>query len=245
MKKIAIFVEGLTEQIFLTEFIKQIFGTRNITFNLFKYSGKAGSRSIQIIEKNSANEQDKIGMYIYDSAGDESVKSDIKNNLHFLQKSGFSKVLGIRDVYPNTYTDINKIRRLMMYGMPTSLVPLSIHLSIMEIESWFLAEENHYRNINTSFTMEEINNVLGIDITSQSTETIENPATMLDEIYKVKGMRYEKNRNKKIVKDKAKIERTVNALDFENLYFNVRQRNGSLNEFLIELDSSLFSWKET
>lgn len=208
---------------------------------MFKYSGKAGSRSIQIIEKNSVNEQDKIGMYIYDSAGDESVKSDIKNNLHSLQRSGFSKVLGIRDVYPNAYSDINKLKKLMMYGMPTSVVPLSIHLSVMEIESWFLAEENHYRNLNTNFSLNEINSVLGIDIISQSTEVIENPAKMLDELYKLHGMRYEKNKNKKIVKDKAKIERTVNALDFENMYINVRQRNTSLNEFLCELDSSLFS----
>ena len=59
-------------------------------------------------------------------------------------------------------------------------------------------------------------------------ETVPHPSAALKRIYMMGGTTYDKSREK--------VERTVDALDYENLYVNVRDRNGSLNELFACLD---------
>ena len=87
MKKIAIFVEGQTEQLFTQELIKQIFGKENVTIEIMKFSGKQGMRNIAQLSISINN----TAMYffkIYDCSGggnNYTVKSDIREQLSLLK----------------------------------------------------------------------------------------------------------------------------------------------------------------
>jgi hypothetical protein len=232
MKKIALFVEGQTEQIFAAELVKHIFGRREISVEKIQFSGKMGARKITIIHTTKSKFETSYYFRIYDCHGGgeiSTVKSDIIEQLESLKREGFSGIIGIRDVYP--LTDIEKLKKMLNFGIPKSNIPVHIVLAIQEVESWFLAEDKHYERITPELNVGIANSICKIDIQKESTETIAHPAETLNEIYKVAGRAYRKR--------KIHIERTVEALDYNNLYLNVRARNKSLDELFWCLEGEL------
>jgi hypothetical protein len=225
MKKVALFVEGQTEQIFAQKLIEQLISPLKITTDSFKLTGGAkNSRMAKILTTQSVTQQTDYYFAIYDCGNDSKVKDDIIENLQSMKQNGFSMIIGIRDVYPNN-AKIDDLRRYLNYGIPTG-IPTHIVLAVNEVEAWFMAEENHYPKIDTRLTIEKVNSIAGIDIRIDSTEIVIHPTEKLQLIY-----RYSKS--------KSNILRVVNALDYANLYVNVRQRNNSLDELLAHLDSLL------
>jgi len=232
MKKIAMFVEGQTEQIFATELIKWIFYKRKIAIESLQFTGKIGSRKMAIIKSSKTihnSEETAYYFRIYDCHGggeSSTVKSDIIEQLACLSREGFSGIIGIRDVYPTT--DIGLLRKMLGYGIPQTTIPIKIVLAVQEIEAWFIAENKHYERICPMLTVKVANAIAGIDVCKESTEVLPHPAETLNNIYHKAGYAYRKRR--------CQIERTVEALDYENLCFHVRARNNSLNELLICLE---------
>jgi len=164
---------------------------------------------------------------IYDCCGDDRVQSDISERLDSLREESFSIVIGIRDVYPET--DIAMLRHYLYYGISLNPdVSVNVILAVNEIEAWFLAEETHYQKISDRISLDIANKIAGIDVSRDSTESIEHPSDTLKQIYMKGGTTYDKS--------KEKVQRTVGNLDYENLYINVRNRNNSLNELLTCLD---------
>jgi len=241
MKKIAVFVEGQTEQIFATELIKWIFYRRKIAIESLQFTGKIGSRKMAIIKSSKAMHKAEETAYyfrIYDCHGggeNSTVKSDIIEQIASLGKEGFSGIIGIRDVYPAR--NIELLRKMLRYGIPQTAIPIKIVLAVQEIEAWFIAENKHYERICPMITVKVANTVAGIDVCKESTETLPHPAETLNNIYHRAGYAYRKR--------KCQIERTVEALDYENLYFNVRGRNNSLNELLVCLEDIIVEQLES
>jgi len=228
MKKIALFVEGQTDQIFTEKLIREIIGKHGFSITSYKFWG--GNNSIRkplLLTTQNASADTEYYFVIYDCGGDGKVQSDIRERLDSLQEESFSLVIGIRDVYPET--DIVKLRQYLYFDIyPKTDVPVKIILAVNEIEAWFLAEETHYPKISKRISFETANEVAAIDICKDNTENIPHPSDILKQIY-IKGKTtYDKS--------KEKAQRTVSVLDYENLYMNVRNRNNSLNELLICLD---------
>jgi len=231
MKKIAMFVEGQTEQIFATELIKWIFDRRKIAIESLQFTGKIGSRKMTIIKSLKAMHNEETSYYfrIYDCHGggeNSTVKSDVIEQLASLGREGFSCIIGIRDVYPAK--DIELLRKMLGFGIPQTAIPIKIVLAVQEIEAWFIAENRHYEKICPMLNVKVANAVAGIDVGKESTEVLPHPAETLNNIYHRAGYAYRKRR--------GQIERTVEALDYGNLYSNVRSRNNSLNELLVCLE---------
>ena len=228
MKKIALFVEGQTEQIFSEKLIYEIMGGHGFFIENYKYQG--GKNSIRKpILLTAYNTKDKIEYYfvIYDCGGDDKVQSDIRERLDSLQEESFSLVIGIRDVYPET--DIAKLKAYLYFGFPSEPeILIKIVLADKEIEAWFLAEETHYPKISNKISFITANEITGIDVSKDNTESIPHPSESLKQIYIRGGTTYDKS--------KEKVELTVDVLNYENLYINVRNRNNSLNELLTCLD---------
>lgn len=230
MKKVAVFVEGQTEQVFADELVRNIFGHSKVDVEELQFSGREGSRRIRTIRSVNIISSTDYLFRIYDCHGggeNSTVKSDIIEQFDQLKKESFSHIIGIRDVYP--LSDIKRLQTLMLKGLPSTLVlPVNIILAVHEIESWFLAEENHYPLIDESLTISRVNAIVGFDIAASSTETIDHPSLTLKKIYQSVGKDYKKK--------KWEVERTVYVLDYNNLYIAVRNRNNSLNELLTCLD---------
>jgi hypothetical protein len=231
MKKIAIFVEGQTEQIFVLELIKTIFSEKSIAIEINQFSGKIGLR--KIINIRTADIDDNTAFYfrIFDCHGGgdiSTVKSDILEQLNELEAQTFYQIIGIRDVYP--LPDPVKLRRNLNNDLHGK-IPISIVLAVQEIEAWFLAEENHYQQISSKLSIDTVNSIAGIDVSKDSTESISQPSETLKRIYNSVNIGYQKT--------KKQVQRTVSALDFINLYINVKKRNKSFNEFVSCLDGIL------
>lgn len=229
MKKVAIFVEGQTEQYFVQELLKQIIGQRGLVISTAKL---AGGKKIprQIVEMHIASPDLQTQYYfmIYDCGNDERVKTDIIDHISSLITASYSHVIGIRDVYPNN-SQIGLLRKFLYLGIPATPLSIKIVLAVNEIESWFLAEENHYSAISSQLNISLANQEAGIDITKQSTEVIIHPADTLNKIYQHAGLAYHKT--------KKQIQRTVNNMDYANVYIGVRARNCSLDELLSFIES--------
>jgi hypothetical protein len=230
MKKVAVFVEGQTEQVFASELVKQIFGHIKVAVEELQLSGKEGSRCIRTIRSVNTESSTDYFFRIYDCHGgdiESTVKSEIREQFPMLINESFSFIIGIRDVYP--LTDLNMLKFMMNLELPNNEgLPIRIFLAVREIEAWFLAEEKHYPIIDESLTTSHVNKIVGFDITTTSTETINHPSLTLKTVYQSVGKDYKKK--------KWEAKRTVDALDYENLYINVRNRNDSLDELLTCLD---------
>jgi hypothetical protein len=222
MKKIALFVEGQTEQIFAKKLIEQIFGFNKVTMTTYQLRGGARStrRELILLKTQSVTQQTDYYFAIYDCGNDSKVKDDIIENLQSMKQSGYSLILGIRDVYPR---EITSLRKYLHFGIPAG-IPTHIVLAVNEVEAWFLAEEHHYSEIDIRLTLTKVNAIAGIDVSKESTEIIAHPTEKLQLIYGY-------------TKSKQNVIHIVNALDYANLYINVRQRNNSLAELLTYLDS--------
>ena len=230
MKKIAFFVEGQTEQIFIDQLIRNTFSYNKIDIEELQFFGKEDNRRIRTIRSVSSDTSSEYFIRVYDCHGgneNSTVKSDIREQFMKLLGESFTFIIGLRDVYPLSDTD--KLKSMMIINLPDdSKLPIKIFFAVREIEAWFIAEEKHYALIDDLLTISYVNQIVGFDITTLSTETIHHPSLTLKTIYQSVGKDY----NKK----KWEIERTVHCLDYENLYIAVRDRNNSLNELLDCLD---------
>lgn len=230
IRKIAFFVEGYTEQAFLKSLLIEIFGTKNIGIEISKAKGGQKSAVSYItLETPLITDETKYYILIFNCGGDGAIKSYIMDRRSSLINSGFEKIIGFRDVYPDfKRTEIQKLLYGLNYKTPQKDIVIKFILSIMELEGWFLAEENHYSVIDKSLNVASITCSFGFDPSSYDTELIDTPADQLKIIYQSVGKTYKK--------EEKIIDRTIDALDYGNLYFNVNNRIPSFKTLIDEID---------
>ncbi len=109
MKKIAIFVEGQTEKIFVREFLLRLFQWNSNAislecFNLFRDDDLESSEYPfpDIIHENS-----DFYFQILNIGNDKSVLTRMKNREKYYWNLGFNKVIGLRDMYSKDYRKIS------------------------------------------------------------------------------------------------------------------------------------------
>lgn len=232
MKKLAIFVEGQTEQLFVTELLKQIAGEKDIEIEVQQAGvSKTGGRIFKIIRAASSTTDKKYFVLIKDCRGEHSVKSDIIDTVESLTRQSYCQIIGIRDVYPVPPADMPSLVKHLRYGVPTRYIPINIMLAVMEIEAWFLAEFNHYEKIHVNLTIEKIINGVGFDPSTDDMEQRPHPAEDLHNIYQLVKLAYTKRQQNTL--------RTVNALDYEHLYCTVRNNVKKLGQLLDHFDNFL------
>jgi hypothetical protein len=231
MKKVAFFVEGISEQIFVEKLLVEIFGRHKISIETIKISGGKNSpiKKAKYPFNNSGNNSDYFAV-IYDCGGDSTVKSYILEERESLIKANYLKIIGLLDVYPRMREDILKFKRGLNYGTPTKDIEIAYVLSIMEIESWFLAEYSHFEKIDSLLTIPLIVSKLGFNPQNDNMELRDCPAIDLRSCYELVGKGYNKS--------KLDINRTVQALDFSVLYLVQKNKMASLNELITTIESA-------
>jgi hypothetical protein len=233
-KRLAIFVEGQTESLLIERLIKELAGNKGLTLEIQRAEGggKSGlTRSVRsVILRNLNSHESRYYVLIRSSENDERVVSDIREEAINLAKKGYKQIIGLRDVYPKKYADIERMKSAMNETLrqANTLLPCNVFLSVMEIEAWFLAEECHYQEIDQALTPNLIKCQTGIDVMGNM-ELIEHPSESLDQIYRIVGKSYKKRRNK--------IQNIVNKLNIENFFFCVPKRLPNLGKFIEELDT--------
>lgn len=231
MKKLAIFVEGQTEAVFIEKFIEEVAGRNNTLIEARRIlGGTSVPKSVINISAIKQPAGEKYFVMIYDCCGDTQVKTRIQEEHESLSKSGYSCIIGIRDVRPTFSSDeIPKLESGLKKYIKTSLIPVHFILSIMELEAWFLAEHTHFERIDASINSASILANFGFDPSADDMTARENPTLDLDACYGIAGKKY----------DKGGDQKTIEALDYSRMYIELGQSIPSINKLNRCLDEFL------
>lgn len=232
MRKVAFFVEGQTEADFVKRYLKEITNKRGLITVKEGRGGKNGPRVFsQTYQEGEAGKDYQIDIYV--STADNRVNSDIRDNLSSLGRSGFEMIIGLRDLRGQrndqteyTLADLPIVERTSQTIFAHSTPPVKPVIAVMEIETWFMAETNHYQAIDPALTAEVITSnvaTIGVNPYTDDLTQVAQPAETLDKIYQLAGKNYGKTA--------ALRQRTITALDYANMYINVPSRLTKFDEF--------------
>jgi len=216
MIKIAFFVEGKTERIFIEKFLDSFY--THPFFNMESYEVRGGRA--QVVTK-SHYEDDTVGysFLIFDVGGDGSLASAIyERSEKLIDANGFSHIFGIRDLFPSPLEQLNLVEASFqnIFNDNDILQSITLVIAIMEVEAWFLADYDFFLKVDPTLTTRNINKSLDINIEEDSIERYRHPAKMIDRIYQLAGKRYKKRES-----DSHSI---CSRLDFDDLYLNQNKR---------------------
>lgn len=230
MTKIAFFVEGQTERIFVESFLNSYY--THPYFNVESYELRGGNAKI-VTKSNYDDDTINYQFLIFDVGGDGRIASEILDRHdHLINKVGYNHIIGIRDLYPNSHENLDVIKQSLtsIFNNNEILQKLTLIIAVMEIEAWFLADYNFFAKVDKALTVETINDNLNISIEEDDIEGYNHPAKMIDSIYRIVNKRYKKRES-----DSYSI---CSHLDFDDLYLNTdtRDRIPSFDSFVKKLD---------
>lgn len=231
MKRLAVFVEGYTEVVFVQRLISEIAGANNVVIEHSKIrGGNKAARALSVVTAAKPVTQEKYYVLVVDCGGDALVRSRIQEEHPGLTAKGYSKIIGMRDVRPDFgYADVTRLETGLQKYIKTSLIPVEFVLTVMEIEAWFLAEFSHFTRIDPSITVDAIRVNLAFDPAKDDMALRATPTDDLDACYKIGGKEYAK----------ANAAITVNALDFEHIYFGLQDKIPYLKKLVGHIEDFL------
>lgn len=237
MKKIAFFVEGPTECYFVRKLLQKYTSKRSLIRTFEGSGGKKKARCFMLNYSDAQAGQDYL-IHIYISSTDNRVNSDVRENLDSLHSSGFAAVIALKDLrgdkapgVPKTLADLPAMEHADQIVLRHPHLPVDSVIAVMEIETWFLAETNHYQVIDAGLDRALIEANVGSFEANPYTDDltqVTQPAEMLSQIYHLKGKAYNKTESTR--------QRTIDALDFGNFYLNVSARLVKVQDFFNILD---------
>lgn len=237
MKRIAFFVEGQTEQIFVNKLLTEIAERNSIKIELFQLRGGTSVPKLKIpVPQNpsyTAPSTPSYEAWIFDCGSDEKVKSDILDNISNLSTSGFSEVIGIRDLFPIAISELT-ILETRLNAIPHSFplpIPYTIVVAVSEIEAWFLSECKHFQCIDSRLTNTFIKSKMKFDPCVDDMTLRQQPSKDLNNIYQLVGQTYNKRKNN--------VERTVECLDYTDIYVNLKSKITQLDRLISKIDNFL------
>jgi len=229
LKKIAIFVEGVTERELVIEILNKILQGRNLHIQLAEqFANKI------VLTGTGPDGDEEVFVLLVNCCGDEQVKTQIRDNFTSLVNAGYTEILGLRDVFPYTAAELQKVAEALSVGLPVAPFSPSLHLAVMEVESWFLDEVAHFERIHMDLTEAKLV-AHGYDLRTNMGETWPNPALTLHQIYSICGRAYLTQGRKTL----RRIRRTLRALDMDRLLNGAAARNTSLSNFLSSLKAAV------
>ena len=213
----AIFVEGLTERLFVERLVSEMAGQKHIRIRIENVKGGKNARRLSLVSDTEVETQ-KGFVLIRNSSGDHNVASDVRDNYQKLAHEGYKGIVGLRDLFPRPESDLPILlgldRRSLNFRLPTVPFKVSWIIAVMEIEAWFLAEHSHFSSISPQLTRQSILASLGIDVVTEDMEKRRHPSVDLDAIYNLAGTSYKK--------DLESIKKTVDMLDYLQIYESMK-----------------------
>lgn len=232
-KKIACFVEGQTEQMFVERLFQEIAGYKNISIETYKFQGGKSNRLSKKLHSSQVQNA-PFFVLLYDCGSDSHVVSDITKQQISLTNNGYEKIIGLRDLYPKVLAQKDEIEKgIRGYLKPFQKkgIPISVNLAVMEIEAWFLAEWHHFAKIDHRLIPDFILPKCGFELRNINVEQRPHPTEDLQRIYQLIGRNYDKSEETS--------QEIINSLDYEFLYLELINSVKQLKIFIDEIDSFL------
>jgi hypothetical protein len=231
MNKMAIFVEGYTEVLFVDKLIREIANKDAVQIEWRAISGGARHpRKSRVINAANPRTGQEHFVLIFNCGNDDLVKSRMVEEYGNLASAGYSKIVCIRDVYPKIkYAEIAKLEMGLPTCVKTKPIMVDFILSIMEVEAWFLAEHSHFARIDPTITIAAIIAGLNFDPENDDMQLRAAPCDDLRGCYALAGKTYEK----------ANAKETVDALDCAQVYAGLTDKFPYLKKLVEALDAFL------
>jgi hypothetical protein len=230
MRKLAIFVEGLTEQILVRQMLQSVLDRNRIAIQTVKITGGHNMRmSFTVMKAAHVDTRTDYYVLVYDCGGETNVKGYLMAQRHSLVASGYQMILGLRDVYPNfKREDLRKLNRGLNRQLPQDGARTHIHLAVMETEAWFLGEWRHLLKVSRRLSPEFIQKHLGFNPRTENMENRDRPSDDMKAVYQLAGHDYTKKRDR--------LNAVVSKIDFHFFTRDLALRMPSLGRFVSELE---------
>jgi len=230
MKKLAVFVEGLTEQILVRHLLQTVLDRNRIAIQTVKITGGHNVRmSFTVMRAAHVEKDTDYYVLVYDCGGETNVKSYMMAHRSKLVSSGYQMILGLRDVYPNfERREIGMLIKGLNYQLPQKGARTRIQLAIMETEAWFLGEYRHLKKVSRKLTPEYIEKHLGFNPKTGNMEDRDHPSEDMKAVYRLVGHDYTKKRDR--------LNAVVGKIDFNYFTHGLAKRMPSLGKFVRELE---------
>jgi hypothetical protein len=229
LKKIAIFAEGQTEQIFVREFLLRVLDPAKLSFECLELK----AHRFSVVPYKYANPHAEIHFMIIDVHGDEGVLSSVREReKDLIEKSGYERIIAMRDMYTEAYIkrspgriddsvteDFIRSHNAIIQNM-TYPSQIRLHFAIMEVEAWFLGMYNLFSKVDPILTVEYIREKLNIDLTiTDPQKEYYRPSQQVSMICELCGRSYSKRKD-----EVESICSNMESADFENARENGKCR---------------------
>ena len=230
MRKLAIFVEGLTEQILVRHLLQAVLDRNRIAIQTVKITGGHNVRmSFTVMRAAHVERRTDYYIMVYDCGGETNVKGYLMAHREKLVRSGYTAIMGLRDVYPNFQRDeVPKLLRGLNHRLPQKKAATHIYLAVMETEAWFLGEYRHLKKVSGKLTPDFIEKHLGFNPRTENMEDRDRPAADMKAAYQLAGHDYTKKRDR--------LNAVVSKLDFNHFTHRLAQKMPSLGTFVEGLE---------
>ena len=231
MRRLAIFVEGLTEQILVRKMLHAVLDRKRIAIQTVKITGGHNVRmSFTVMRAANVDRQTDYYVLIYDCGGETNVKSYMLARRDKLIKSGYHMILGLRDVYPNfEREEVPRLLKGLNHKLPQRKAATEIFLAVMETEAWFLGEYKHLKKVSRKLTPGYINKNFGFNPQTENMEDREHPSDDMKRIYQAAGHDYTKKRDR--------LNAVIGKLDFNYFTHDLADKMPSLGAFVEGLEA--------
>ena len=233
MNKMAIFVEGYTELVFVTKLIEEIAHRNTIQIDWRRISGGTNTRrTSRLINTVAANSDAKHYVLLFDCGGDDAVKTRMREEYDNLANAEYSNIVCIRDVFPKyERSDVPELEASLPKYVKTKPIVVDFVLSIMEIEAWFLQEHTHLQRIDPHITVEAIVAALGFNPEQDDMGLRAKPCGDLCRCYAIGGKVY----------SKGDAQITIDSLDFAAVYVGLVDKIPYLKKLCQIIESFLLA----
>ena len=202
MRRVAIFTEGLSELIFVRNFLMKVIDNAKLSFNCLTLSGE----NLLNTPYRYGSSKAKVHFLIINTQNDSRVVSAIKERGDSLFRNGFERIIGLRDLYCEAYDKrsagkINaEVSKEIMEGINAQIEAMSnpdaiaIYFSIMELEAWFLAMYNIFGKMHPKLKVSYIEKKLRFNLMFiDPQKEFYKPANIIIKIWSLCGMKYKKS----------------------------------------------------
>jgi hypothetical protein len=238
MKKIAIFVEGQAELIFVREYLLKRFDYQiSLLCQKLLYNERFDNVNYSIDNPDAC-----FHFTIIDVGGDTSVLKNILKHELLLWNSGFDRIVGLRDMFSLEYkkiikqppqikeeVNLNFIKTAKNIIQTHAKRPTQIyfHFAIMELEAWFLGIPKLWERKGLS--SQNINEKLKLELSEIDPETtFLHPAETIKDILEIINQNYRKQAG-----EVESLMGYIEKQDFEDLHNS--QKCNSFKEFTSSL----------
>ncbi len=229
MNKMAVFVEGKTEMLFVCKLLQEIAAKNHLTIHTCRLQGPLNSPRMDLLYVREANTVNTHFVMIFDCANDDLAKDRMRREYSTLTTTGQYKwIICLRDVYPKTHADLHNFELHFPRYVPTQPVQVQFILAIMEIEAWMLAEHSHFVKVSSTLTCAAIQATLGFDPSTDDMMLRSHPAEDLNRCYQLAGKVYSKGN-----------EKQINNIDFSEVYLSVKDKFPYLHKLCGVFDTFL------